>query len=153
TGEGGIIRLETVRSIRGIVLILIGGINGWNRIGRTGRFRLSLIVVRVLGFILGVKAKRSHGKSERKAAAAENKFVIGHSRSLGNHDHVAGEKKNVLILILSLHDFFVVKKMLNLFSVFVPEDINAFEFCKLREATGAGQSLKSSHIRQQRKGS
>ena len=61
-------------------------------------------------------------------------FIDDSSR---NHDHVAGEKKNVLILILTLHDFFVVERMLNLFSVFGPENVNAFEFCKLGEPTGA----------------
>jgi hypothetical protein len=131
--------LETLRGISGVVLILlIPRINGWDWVGSTGRFRFGLVIVRVLGFILSVKAKRSHGKSEGKEAAAENKSIIGHSHSLGNYDHVAGEKKNVLILILSLHDFFVVKRMLSLFSVFVPENINAFEFCKLSEATSAG---------------
>ena len=56
-----------------------------------------------------------------------------------------GCKQDVSLRLLTLHNVFVVERMFHLLAVFGAQNVNAFDFCELRETAGTGQRLQHGH--------
>ena len=73
-----------------------------------------------------------------------------HFISLWDHDDVSRLQLYILLCQVALNHFFVIKRMLHLFPIFGPQDINVLHLSELRESPSTRKRLQYSHIRQKR---
>src|SRR5229473_49203 len=135
-----------------VTLILdISGVHKRNRSGSSGRLWLTFRWR--LRLILCANRYGSREKREGEGQGYKDEFARSHNHSsaLGNHDYIAGLKKNILLGKISLNDFLVVERMLHLFSIFRSKHVNILELGKLREPARAGKRQQHGHVGQKKK--
>src|SRR5580704_9396453 len=71
-------------------------------------------------------------------------LIIFIGRALWHHDHVAGLQRNVRFL--AGDDILVAEGNSHLLIALLPQDVDIFDFCKLRKSAGARECLERGHI-------